>query len=122
MQLSYDVPCRLARFMFCVLMVLAWSGAPRLSRGQVGAPAASRPAGGMSPVEELDRGLQALDDADKAMGGEEFDVDAVVGNVGKDPAKLFEWVRDRTTWAPYHGTLRGPVGVLMDRMGDSLDR
>src|SRR6185312_14039863 len=32
------------------------------------------------------------------------------------------WVRDRTMWLPYQGELRGPVGVLLDRGGSSLDR
>ena len=36
--------------------------------------------------------------------------------------KLFEWVRDETYLIPYSGQLRGPAGVLMDRVGNSLDR
>ena len=31
-------------------------------------------------------------------------------------------MRDETTWVPYQGALRGAVGVLMDRKGNSLDR
>jgi hypothetical protein len=27
-----------------------------------------------------------------------FDPQVIVDNVGKDPAKLFEWVRDSTLW------------------------
>ena len=51
-----------------------------------------------------------------------FDPKAIVEKVGNDPAKLFEWVRDNTYWVPYRGSLRGPIGVLMDRLGNSLDR
>ena len=42
--------------------------------------------------------------------------------MGRDPDKLFSWVRDNTYWVPYQGCLRGPIGVLMDRLGSSLDR
>lgn len=52
----------------------------------------------------------------------EFAPAALVAAVGNDPQKLFEWVRDRTWWAPYRGLLRGPKGVMLDRMGSSLDR
>jgi len=53
---------------------------------------------------------------------ETFDPQAVIAAAGHEPAALFAWVRDNTSWAPYRGALRGPVGVLMDRIGSSLDR
>ncbi|MBM3284291.1 MAG: hypothetical protein FJY81_00280 [Candidatus Aminicenantes bacterium] len=53
---------------------------------------------------------------------ESFDPQAVVDAVGDDPAALYGWVRDQTFFVPYRGALRGPVGVLMDRLGNSLDR
>jgi hypothetical protein len=52
----------------------------------------------------------------------EFDTEALVASLGKDPQKLFEWVRDRTFWAPYRGLLRGGKGVMLDRVGSSVDR
>jgi hypothetical protein len=52
----------------------------------------------------------------------EFDPSALVATIGKDPQKLFEWVRNRTYWAPYRGLLRGSKGVMLDRIGSSLDR
>ncbi|WP_445005569.1 hypothetical protein [Halomonas mongoliensis] len=42
--------------------------------------------------------------------------------VGRDPGGLFAWVRDETRWLPYAGELRGADGVMLDRMGSSLDR
>jgi hypothetical protein len=51
-----------------------------------------------------------------------FDPDAIVTEVGRNPVALFEWVRDRTSFVPYRGVLRGDRGVLMDRLGNSLDR
>ncbi len=52
----------------------------------------------------------------------EFDPAALAKKVGKDPQAHFEWVRDHTSWAPYRGLLRGPQGVMLDRVGSSLDR
>ena len=52
----------------------------------------------------------------------EFDPAALAEKLGKDPRAHFEWVRDHTWWAPYRGLLRGPKGVMLDRVGSSLDR
>jgi hypothetical protein len=35
---------------------------------------------------------------------------------------LLQWVREQTVFVPYSGVLRGPCGVLMDRVGNDLDR
>jgi hypothetical protein len=51
-----------------------------------------------------------------------WDPAAVVAAVGKDRVALFNWVRDQTALVPYRGSLRGAVGVMMDRVGNSLDR
>ena len=52
-----------------------------------------------------------------------FDVDALLSSVpGADPRTLFELVRDETRLVPYVGMLRGSRGVLMDGLGNSLDR
>src|SRR5690348_5498354 len=51
-----------------------------------------------------------------------FDLDAIVKLTDGDPARIFAWVRDKTFWVPYRGELRGAAGVLMDRLGNSLDR
>jgi hypothetical protein len=52
----------------------------------------------------------------------EFDPAARAAKLGKDPQAHFEWVRDHTWWAPYRGLLRGSKGVMLDRVGSSLDR
>lgn len=52
----------------------------------------------------------------------EFDPAALADSLGSDPQKHFEWVRDRTWWAPYRGLLRGSKGVALDRVGSNLDR
>lgn len=52
----------------------------------------------------------------------EFDPAALATSLGSDPQRHFEWVRDNTWWAPYRGLLRGSKGVMLDRIGSSLDR
>src|SRR5688572_24688509 len=52
----------------------------------------------------------------------EFEPAALASSLGKDPNAHFEWVRDHTSWAPYRGLLRGPQGVMLDRVGSNLDR
>lgn len=42
--------------------------------------------------------------------------------LGSEPEVLFHFVRDETRWLPYAGVLRGADGVMLDRMGSSLDR
>ncbi|MEX2536291.1 MAG: hypothetical protein WD273_11915 [Trueperaceae bacterium] len=78
---------------------------------------------------ELEAGLVALEGQLEALQGlraeqprDRFDLQAVVDQVGTEPAALFAWVVEETSFVPYQGALRGPVGVLMDRRGNSLDR
>lgn len=78
------------------------------------------------PAEEriaiLDNSLRAIADADRDAPRDRWDPEYVVQQVGRNPDSLAMWVREHTAWVPYHGTLRGPVGVLMDRRGNALDR
>lgn len=66
--------------------------------------------------------VAAAEAAETEMSRDTFDVWAVAARIGPDPEKLFEWVRDNTYLVPYRGVLRGSRGVLMDRLGNSLDR
>lgn len=79
----------------------------------------------LSPEQVADR-LEKLFDALAAIKGkipqDTFDVQAIVDKVGRDAEKLFAWVRDETFLVPYRGVLREAKGVLMDRLGNSLDR
>lgn len=70
----------------------------------------------------LANSLRALQDGENTAPRDHWDPTYVEAQLGHDPARTFAWVRDHTYWIPYHGILRGPVGVLMDRQGDSLDR
>ena len=100
------------RLLFTTLMVFAWSGGLTALAAPAGAAELSDPA-------ELIRAIEA---AERNLPRDTFDPAAVVRQVGREPEKLFEWVRDNTHWVPYAGCLRGPVGVLMDRLGSNLDR
>src|SRR5215210_412122 len=71
---------------------------------------------------QLARQFDELEKALRATPCDRFDPQAVVELVGRDPEKLAAWVRDTTALFPYRGALRGPVGTLMDRGGNSLDR
>lgn len=73
-------------------------------------------------TEKLTKILQALEDELNEIPRDTFDPQMIVDKVGKDPEQLFQWVRDNTQLVSYQGSLRGPIGVLMDRMGNSFDR
>ena len=73
-------------------------------------------------AERLPYLLDTASSMEEELQKETFDPQAVVDSIGDDPAALFGWVRDKTFYVLYRGALRGPVGVLMDRLGNSLDR
>jgi hypothetical protein len=98
-----------------------WSGLPEYL-AYAEAVQQTRPPKGVHTVERLERLFQALGAAARDIPRETFDAKAVVAHVGRDPRALFQWVRDETFFVPYRGALRGPTGVLMDRLGNSLDR
>lgn len=66
--------------------------------------------------------FQILEGASKSQPRQTFDPETAIAAVGRDPLQLFRWVRDETFLVPYRGILRGPRGVLMDRLGNSFDR
>jgi hypothetical protein len=73
-------------------------------------------------ADKMELWLDDVKSAADALPRETFDAAAVVEKIGRDPMRLFEWVRDNTSLVPYRGSLRGPSGVLLDRTGNSLDR
>src|SRR6185295_829514 len=92
------------------------SGPPPARAGDL--PAKPR-AGDPARLEKL---LGAVEAASRDLPRDTFDPKAVLARVGPDPGKLFVWVRDETSWVPYRGALRGAPGVLMDRLGNGIDR
>ena len=70
----------------------------------------------------LANSLRAIEDGERDMPRDRWDPAYVAEALGPDPQQVFAWVQANTSWIPYKGLLRGPVGVLMDRLGNSLDR
>ena len=54
-------------------------------------------------ADKLEKLFQALEAAARDIPRETFDAKAVIEKVGRDPTKLFAWVRDETVWVPYRG-------------------
>lgn len=92
-----------------------------LGRALAGPTSASQ-LSGKEIADRLEKLFPLLEAAEREIPRDTFDIQAVIGKVGRDPIKLFEWVRDNTYLVPYRGVLRGGTGVLMDRLGNSLDR
>lgn len=73
-------------------------------------------------AEEFDARYAALKAVEAQIPRGSFDPQAIIQKVGREPEALADWVRKNTFWVPYRGALRGATGVLLDRMGNSLDR
>ncbi len=96
------------------------AGAPDGSQSD--ARASRAPLSPSERIATLESSIRAIEDGLRESPRDRWDPDYVVQQIGTDPSRLFEWVRDNTSWIPYRGSLRGPVGVLMDGQGNSLDR
>lgn len=73
-------------------------------------------------ADRLEMTFDAMSRVEARIPRDSFDPDAIVASAGRDPAALLAWVRSETALVPYRGQLRGPIGVLLDRVGNSLDR
>lgn len=98
-------------------MLAATEGIANLIR-----PVAAAEKTGAGQSQRMQAVLDQLERSATRLPRDAFDTSAVVAAVGSDRTALFEWVRDQTAFVPYNGSLRGPVGVLMDRLGNSFDR
>jgi hypothetical protein len=118
-----DLLGRLNRLALSVLMLISLSGGPVLVQTVAWGSDSPDPAQQLrSLADGIDQYAKAMKPLLSAVDRTRFQTPAVVEQVGKDPAKLLQWVRSNTQYIPYRGCLRGPAGVLMDRMGNSLDR
>lgn len=75
---------------------------------------------------EADVDLGALMDAQLGLldelPPEAWELDALAGSLGPEPATAFEFVRDHVAFDPYPGVLRGADGALAARAGNAWDR
>lgn len=107
----------------CVVQLFTWCELPFAQVAPTPAAAsAPSPAEVAALADRLDAWFGGLEQDTAEVPRDSFDPKAIVDRVGSDANKLFEWVRDRTALVPYRGALRGPAGVLTDRLGNSLDR
>ena len=111
---------RMIRLTLTVCLIADWCGP--LDRGQSFRAHAAGPVENAPTPEKLDRLFTALKTAQKQIRRVNFDPQAVVDTIGKDPGRLFEWVRDNTFWVRTKAPSRARSVVLADRMGNSLDR
>jgi hypothetical protein len=90
--------------------------------GILSGTARAEPAANELNASQLNEAYEASAKAQRQIPRDTFDPQAIIETVGRDPQKLFDWVRTNTALLPYPGALRGSAGVLMDRGGSSLDR
>ncbi len=115
---------KVGRIVLCLLMVGIFAlGPTQVQTRMAFAQAEAKQAAELKKLaEKLEKVFEALEELAREIPRDTFDPQAIVDKVGKDPEKLFEWVRGNTDFVPYAGVLRGHKGVLMDRLGNSLDR
>lgn len=79
-------------------------------------------AGYKQASEKLTRLYAGLDVFNSKIDRTLFEVDALADRLGSDPVAMFHFVRDEIRYEPYPGLLRGELGALLSRAGNSLDR
>jgi transglutaminase-like putative cysteine protease len=79
-------------------------------------------AGYKQASEKLNRLYAGLDVVNSKIDRSLFEIDALADRLGSDPAAMFHFVRDEIRYEPYTGVLRGALGTLLCRAGNSLDR
>jgi hypothetical protein len=109
---------RAAIRLLALWMAIFWTGLPQAMAQQ----SAEEQRQAARAVGQLQNSLLAIEDAQRQAPRDRWDPQYVVDTVGIDAKDLFAWVRREVRWVPYRGALRGPVGVLMDRNGNSLDQ
>lgn len=119
LRLKKDMWSRGFRFAVAAYMGVAWSGAPGLANAQAVVTQTQR---GVQAAVQLRNAMQAIEDGERDGPRDRWDPQYVVDQTGIDRNALVAWVRSNVAWVPYQGALRGPVGVLMDRQGNSLDQ
>lgn len=95
------------------------SSSPRLSAG---APSGIPAQGDSDDRDQLAMLVAAAKAIDAKTDHSLFDVAALAARLGPDPVAAFHFVQSEVRYEAYYGVLRGPLGTLVDRAGNSLDR
>jgi hypothetical protein len=111
----------------CVQGWVGWCLALAILFAQSGSPqfivyAQEESAETEAQIANLEKLFDALEAAAKDIPRDTFDLEAALALTDLTPESILTWVRDNTYLVPYKGALRGAQGVLMDRVGNSLDR
>ncbi|MBN2234006.1 MAG: hypothetical protein JW706_02575, partial [Opitutales bacterium] len=81
---------------------------------------------GVPPSEDLEEKLGVLfasaEYALTMIDPSVYDLSAAADKAGREPGAVREWVVANISWVPYRGLLRGAMGTLAAREGNSLDR
>lgn len=110
---------RLAACFIVASLAGACAGGKPAPRAATNGPAVMVPLG---PPLDPQKTLTGARKLAERLPAEALDVRAAALAIGDDPAKLFAFVRDEIAFDPYRGSLRGAVGTLQARAGNSLDR
>jgi hypothetical protein len=114
---------RRARAALCVMLLVAWSGAPRVqaqpAQRQPAARGLSDPAAAVGTVRAR---VARLVEAARQVSDEPLDPASLVASVGRDPAALAKWVREQVRYEPYSGFMKGATGAVVSRRANSADK
>jgi hypothetical protein len=105
-----------------VLGAVSWHARSRSKPSSIATKSHGASPAGAGPGPLLEQSLNAIAEGERATPRDRWDPSYVADALGPDPTAHVHWVRSRTAWVPYSGVLRGAVGVLLDRQGNSLDR
>ena len=95
---------------------------PTIQGDSPATPPAGEGMAGAARAEHTQRYLRGVRRALQALPRDRWDLQEVGATLGDDPQEALAWVVQHTGWVPYDGILRGPKGVLMDRLGNDWDR
>lgn len=80
------------------------------------------PANSASMADAVGQAVATLQSAQRELAAVPLDEDGVIDRVGRDPAKLCQWVRANVAYEPYRGFLKGGQGALVSGHANSADK
>jgi len=50
------------------------------------------------------------------------EIRSLADSLGRDPRRIYEWVRNHIRYLPYHGSIRGSRATILDSCGNDIDQ